>query len=90
MKQTLISLWKGEISPWDEISKTTQAQAPILQELSELSEKLMKQMNETEKTDLEKFQDLHADLCATELECAFVKGFLLGARIVLEILDTKA
>lgn len=89
MKRTLISLWKGEISPWEEISQTTPSQAPLLQALGKLSERLNLQLDQTGTKDLEKFQDLHADLCAAELENAFVKGFLLGARILLEIFDAE-
>lgn len=56
MKHTLILLWKGEISPWNETSNTTEEQAPLLQALSTLSEKLSEQMDEKGKKDLGKFR----------------------------------
>ena len=42
-------------------------------------------MTQEEKALLEKMQDLHSDLSAIETEEGFVRGFLLGARLMAEI-----
>ena len=85
MKKTIRELWEFSISSVGESTDVAKRQAPILHKLNELQENLFRAMTQEEKALLEKMQDLHSDLSAIETEEGFVRGFLLGARLMAEI-----
>ncbi len=85
LKNTIRELWESNISSVGEFSYVANRQAPILHELNELQMLFLKKMTDEDKALLEKMQDLHSDLSAVEAEKGFVRGFLLGARLMAEI-----
>lgn len=85
MKNTIRELWESNISSVAESTYIANRQAPILHELDELHTLFFRRISDEDKELLEKMQDLHSDLSAIEAEEGFVRGFLLGARLMLEI-----
>lgn len=85
MKSTIRELWETNLSALYESSKVAQRQSPILHELNEIEASLFERMTIQDKGLLEKMQDLHSDLSTIEAEESFVRGFLLGARLMAEI-----
>ena len=85
MKSTIRELWETNVSSLYESSKVAKRQAPILHELNESAVSLFARMTIQDKGLLEKMQDLHSDLSAIEAEESFVRGFLLGERLMVEI-----
>ena len=85
MKSIIHELWGFNIFSVAASPCVANQQAPILHELNELHTLFLKRMKEEDIAVLEKMQDLHSELSAIEAEEGFVRGFLLGAKLVLEI-----
>ena len=86
MKNTIRELWEMNISSVGENACVAERQAPILHTLNQLQAHAFQSMTDEEKALLERMRDLHGDLSAIEVEESFVRVFLLGARLMLEIL----
>jgi len=85
MQSTLIKLWNGNIVPCDEITAHSQ-------EIGELFELLERNQNNLEahldihgKESLKKWLDCQDELNGLECEDAFVKGFSLGVKFLVEV-----
>ena len=84
----LEDLWFGNIPPWEREFKKDSPYAELLALMVRHQEDVLPRLNDEEKEIFEKFAD-----CTTEMHDltegeAFVKGFTIGARIIVEVLAT--
>ena len=70
----LEDLWFGNISPWERPFRKDGAYAELLA------------LNDEEKEIFEKFADCTTEMHDLTEREAFVKGFTIGARIIIEVL----
>ena len=82
----LEDLWFGNISPRERPFKKESAYAELLALVIRHQEDLNGRLNDEEKEIFEKFSE-----CSTEMhdltECeAFIKGFTLGVKIIIEVM----
>ena len=85
----LDELWYGNITPCERDFKKGSAYAELLGYIVRHEEALQKRMNDEEKEILEKFTECTNEMYEIAEREAFVRGFTLGARIIIEIMNTK-
>ena len=76
----LDELWYGNVSPCERDFKKGSKYSELLGYIVRHEEDLQKRLNDEEKEIFEKF--------TAERE-AFVRGFTLGARIIIEVMNTE-
>ena len=82
-------LWYGNIVPCEGEFKKDGAYPELLEYIVRHQEDLHKCLNDEEKEILKKLIDcIHELSCITERE-VFAKGFTLGAKIIIEVLNTE-
>lgn len=84
MKDTLIDLWNGKISPWSDNFIQGAEERRLYQILDEHREDLKGAIGERENELLEELENVHMELRCLLREEAFVNGFSLGVRITAE------
>lgn len=84
MKNTISALWHGQLHPASEQVVLSQEGLQVKRYFERNREKLLELLDEQGKELLEKIEECNNELCAYELEDAFLKGFSLGARLMGE------
>ena len=79
-------LWREGLSPSERYTKKSSNYDKVLHKLCEEEDKLLAELSETGKKNLEAYHDLSAELFGIAEEETFVEAFRLGAKFVLDIL----
>ena len=82
----LEDLWFGNISPWERPFKKDCAYSELLTLIVRHYDDLVERLNDEEKEIFEKYADCTTEMRDLTEREAFVKGFTLGARIIIEVL----
>ena len=82
----LEELWFGSISPWERPFKKDSAYAELLALVIRHQEDLNGRLNDEEKEIFEKFADCTTEMHDLTEREAFVKGFTIGARIIIAVM----
>ena len=82
-------LWYGNISPCEMDFKRGSKYSELLSYIVRHEEDLQKRLNDEEKEILEKFTECMGEMCSIAEREAFVRGFTLGARIIIEVMNTE-
>ena len=82
-------LWYGNISPWERPFKKGSPYAELLALVVRHQEDLLPRLNDEEKEIFEKFADCTTEMHDLAEREAFMKGFVLGSRIIIEVMTTK-
>ena len=85
----LEELWYGNISPCEMDFKRGSKYSELLSYIVRHEEDLQKRLNDEEKEILEKFTECMGEMCGIAEREAFVRGFTLGARIIIEVMNTE-
>ncbi len=85
----LDELWYGNIAPCERDFKKGSTYAELLGYIVRHEEALQKRMNDEEKEILEKFTECTNEMYGIAEREAFVRGFVLGARIIIEVMNTE-
>ena len=85
----LEDLWFGNISPWERPFKKDSAYAELLALVIRHQEELNRRLNDEEKEIFEKFSECSNEMHDLTEREAFVKGFTIGARIIIEVLTAE-
>lgn len=84
MKSVLKELWRGNIYPSEAPYKSSKKERKLVDAMFEQRETLSGSLNETQKSALEKYDDIVNEYTNSLSTEAFVKGFRLGAQITFE------
>ena len=84
----LEDLWFGNISPWERPFKKDSAYAELLALVIRHQEDLNGRLNDEEKEIFEKFSECSTEMHDLTEREAFVKGFTIGARIIIDVMTT--
>lgn len=82
-------LWHGNIAPNERFFEKDSEYAAALHEVLQHSKDLQKRLNDEESEILEKLTESMNELCGIGERDAFVRGFALGARIIIEVTNAK-
>ena len=85
----LEDLWFGNISPWERPFKKDGEYAELLSLVIRHQEDLLSRLNDEEKEIFEKYTDCSAEMRDLTEREAFVKGFTIGAQIIIEVMATR-
>lgn len=85
----LDELWYGNITPCERDFKKGSAYAELLGYIVRHEKALQKRMNDEEKEILEKLTECTDEMYGIAEREAFVRGFTLGARIIIEVMNTE-
>ncbi|MBQ8249267.1 MAG: hypothetical protein IJY93_05215 [Clostridia bacterium] len=85
----LEDLWFGNISPWERPFKKDGAYSELLTLVIQHQDDLKSRLNDEEKAIFEKYADCTTEMHDMTEREAFVKGFTIGARIIIEVLTNK-
>ena len=86
---TLEDLYYGNISPCEMDFKRGSKYSELLSYIVRHEEDLQKRLNDEEKEILEKFTECMGEMYGIAEREAFVRGFVLGARIIIEVMNTE-
>ena len=86
----LEDLWFGNISPWERPFKKDSAYAELLALVIRHQEDLLSRLNDDKKEIFEKYADFSTEMHDLTEREAFVKGFTLGAKIIIEVLTNNS
>lgn len=84
----LEELWNGYLSPSDLQFKQDSTYADLLSYIIRHEKDLQDRLNDEEKEIFSKFTECTNELHGFAEREAFVRGFILGARIIIEVMDT--
>ncbi len=84
MKNTIIDLWYGNINPKD--TKADEKEKEIIGFIERHYNNLNSLLNDNGKDVLERFTDCYDELILDECEKAFMQGFSLAVRLMVESL----
>ena len=84
----LEDLWFGNISPWERPFKKDGAYAELLSLVIRHQEDLLSRLNDKEKEIFEKYTDCTNEMHDLTEREAFLKGFTIGAQIIIEVIAT--
>ena len=82
-------LWYGNISPCERDIKRSSEYADVLKRIVQHEAELHARLNDEEKEILERFVDCSNEICSLSEREAFARGFVLGARIIIEVMNTE-
>ena len=82
-------LWYGNISPCERDFKRGSQYSELLGYIVRHEEDLQKRLNEEEKEIFEKFTEGTNEMYGIAEREAFVRGFKLGARIIIEVMNSE-
>lgn len=85
----LEELWYGNISPCQRDFKRGSTYSELLRYIVRHEENLQKCLNDEAKEILEKFIECTNEMYGIAEREAFVRGFTLGARIIIEVMNTE-
>ena len=84
MKKTLTDLWYGNLCPQNDRHIHTQNTAQLAEYLDKHHTDLMRRLDDAGKDSLQKLEDCYDDLLTDECENAFVQGFSLAVKLLVE------
>ena len=82
-------LWYGNVSPCERDFKKGSKYSELLVYIVRHEEDLQKRLYDEEKEILEKFTECTNEMYGIAEREAFVRGFVLGARIIIEVMNTE-
>ena len=82
-------LWYGNISPCERDFKKGSKYSELLGYIVRHEEDLKKRLNDEEIEILEKFTEYTNEMYGISEREAFVRGFVLGARIIIEVMNSE-
>ncbi len=82
-------LWHGNIAPNERFFEKNSEYAAVLLEVLQHSKDLQKRLNGEEAEILEKLTECTNEMCGIGERDAFVRGFTLGARIIIEVMSAE-
>ena len=82
----LEELWYGRINPSDRAASEDRLGSELRKHISEKEDELAPLLSDEAKEILEQMRDGQVDLSCSNERKAFVSGFCLGARIMLEVM----
>ncbi len=82
-------LWYGNISPCERNFKKGSKYSELLGYIVRHEEDLKKRLNDEEIEILEKFTECTNEMYVIAEREAFVRGFTLGARIIIEVMNSE-
>ena len=85
----LEDLWFGNISPWERQFKKDGAYAELLSLVIRHQEDLLSRLNDEEKEIFDKYADCSTEMRDLTEREAFVKGFTIGAQIIIEVMASN-
>ena len=85
----LEDLWFGNISPWERPFRKDGAYAELLALVVRHQEDLLSRLNDEEKEIFEKYTDCSTEIHDLTEREAFVKGFTIGAQIIIEVMASN-
>ena len=86
----LDDLWFGNIQPNEEANPFRSQYKNALEKITKNEDRLMEVLTDEEhRTMVMELEDYHADLAVWGELGAFVNGFRLGGKIILDMLDVK-
>ena len=85
----LDELWYDNITPCERDFKKGSTYAELLGYIVRHEEALQKRMNDEEKEIFEKFTECTNEMYGIAEREAFVRGFALGAKIIIEVMNTE-
>ena len=85
----LEDLWYGNIAPWERPFKKNSAYAELLALVVRHQESLLGRLNDEGKEIFEKFADCTTEMHDLTEREAFIKGFVIGTRIIIEVMTTE-
>jgi hypothetical protein len=85
----LEELWYGNIAPNERYLRNSAEYKKLLELLARNQDALLSRLNDEEKATFEKYADCMNEMaCITEQD-AFIKGFTLGAKIIIEVMTAE-
>ena len=85
----LEDLWYGNIAPWEREIKRSSEYSDVLERIVQIEADLHARLNDEEKEILEKFVDCSNEMCCISEREMFVQGFLLGAKLIIEVMNSE-
>lgn len=82
-------LWYGNINPCEREFKKGSTYSELLGYIVRHQQDLLKRMNDEEKEIFEKFTECTNEMYSMTEREAFVSGFTLGARIIIEVMSAE-
>ena len=86
MKKILVELWNGNLNPCEWRTENSPEQGKLLELLEKNNKKLSEELNEEQRKILASIDDCHFESQYISCEDAFVKGFSLGVKMMVEVL----
>ena len=87
MKKTLKDLWYGNISPNEERYIDETVRKKLIAQYFAYDEKLKTILSQEERNMVEKREDVLSQISSYHESEAFISGFRLGVKIMLEVLE---
>ena len=85
--RVLSELWYGNIEPQDRTIPRNSEHKKLLSKICEYEEKFRGIFSPEQQTEFEDYENATISVTAICEEAAFVEGFRLGAKIMLEVLQ---
>ena len=82
-------LWHGNIAPNERFFEKDSEYAAVLHEVLRHSKDLRDRLNDEDAEILEKLTESMNEMCGIGERGAFVRGFTLGARIIIEVMGAE-
>ena len=83
----LEELWYGRINPSQRTQPDDQSVSKLTEQIVEKEDELAALLSDEAKKILDQMRDTQLDLSTSNERKAFISGFTLGARIMLEVMD---
>lgn len=85
--KTLEDLYYGNINPCERDMKRGSRMDKVVKFICINEESLMSTLSEQQKETFGKFKDCQSELCDITARQAFVDGFIMATRIMVEVMD---
>ena len=85
MKNILAELWNGNLNPSEWRTENSEEEGKLLDLLEKNHKKLSEELNEEQRKILACIDDCHFESQYISCEDAFVKGFSLGVKMMVEV-----
>ena len=82
-------LWHGNVAPNERFFEKNSEYAAVLQDVLQHSKDLRDRLNDKEAEILEKLTESMNEMCGIGERDAFVRGFTLGARVIIEVVNAE-
>ena len=83
----LEELWYGRINPSQRMQSNDKSASELTEQIVEKEDELAPMLSDEAKEILEQMREKQLDLSTSNERKAFISGFRLGARIMLEVMD---